>query len=90
VWLVSPEYRGPVLIRGRQLDGSHELRFGSSGTPTLPAELRIGSEAGLRPDGPAAGWRDWPDYTIVPAPGCYAYQVDGLGFTQIIAFEITR
>jgi hypothetical protein len=82
VWLIAPEHPGPVLVRGRQLDGPHEVRF----SERFAAELRIGANDGLR-DG-AGGWRDWPNYTIVPAPGCYAYQIDGPGFSTHIVFEV--
>lgn len=27
LWFVYPGYSGPVLVRGRQLDGPNELRF---------------------------------------------------------------
>ena len=31
LWFVSPSYRGPVLIRGRRLDGSSWVRFDNEG-----------------------------------------------------------
>jgi hypothetical protein len=30
---------------------------------------------------------DLPAVTIVSGPGCYAYQVDGIGFTATIIFR---
>jgi len=30
MWLATPQYRGPVLIRGRQLDGPHKVFMGQS------------------------------------------------------------
>jgi hypothetical protein len=81
LWLADPTYRGPVLIRGKQLDGPHVLRFGEGPHPTAELQLPPG-------DGRAAttapGWSNWPTYTRVRAPGCYAYQVDGLDFSEII------
>lgn len=35
--------------------------------------------------GQGAGGR--PSFTRVREPGCYAYQVDGLGFSYVIVFE---
>lgn len=76
LWMVDPAYRGPVLVRGRQLDGPNELRFDRGVLP--PRELRISPR-------PAPSSR--PSYTRLRAPGCYAYQVDGLGFSYTITFE---
>src|ERR1700686_2401682 len=39
LWLTSPHYRGPLLIRGHQLDGPNELRFDMGASP--PLEIRI-------------------------------------------------
>jgi hypothetical protein len=32
-------------------------------------------------------WRYGPSFTIVPGPGCYAFQVDGVNVTKVIVFE---
>jgi hypothetical protein len=80
LWYFPPAVRGPVLIRGHQLDGPNELRFDRGALP--PAELTF-TAAGYDP----GGWSGQPSYTRVRAAGCYAYQVDGAGFTEIIVFE---
>jgi len=69
LWAVDPTVQGPVLIRGRRLDAPGELAFEDPAQPelvlnTTPYEGQIG------------GWRDYPSYTRLRAPGCYAYQVD--------------
>jgi hypothetical protein len=81
LWVADPRYAGPALIRGRQIDGSDELRFEWGSEPA--AELWFTELNGTTDD----GWRDQPSYTRVRAPGCYAYQVDGLDFTEVIVFE---
>ena len=81
LWVVDPAYRGPVLIRGRRLDGPEELRFDSRAP--LQRELRIDAIPSIA----AAAARDHPSFTRVRGPGCYAYQVDGLSFSYPIAFE---
>lgn len=86
LWVSRPEYMGPILIRGRQIDGPNALLFGSSltGQDLLPElELPAGS-GGSNPH----GWGNWPSYTMPRAPGCYAYQVDGLSFTEAIMFRV--
>jgi hypothetical protein len=81
LWAVdTPHYSGVVLIRGHQLDGLNELRFDNGDMP--PTELRITPFPGT-PD----GWTGQPSYTRVRAPGCYAYQIDGLTFSKHIIFE---
>jgi hypothetical protein len=78
LWTV-PHYRGPYIVRGRQLDGPGMLRFdqGPNWSGKLHQELRlVGPYADLNP---AA--------TFLRGPGCYAYQVDGRGFSYTIVFQ---
>jgi hypothetical protein len=78
LWTV-PRYNGPYIVRGRQLDGPNILEFdqGPQWTDKLHDELRlVGPYSDLNP---AA--------TYLRTPGCYAYQVDGRGFSYVIVFE---
>lgn len=87
-WLANPTYQGPLLIRGRQIDGPNTLQFAIQ--PGAKAgELRLGP-GGVRSAeaNDSSGWRFWKTYTVAPAPGCYAYQVDGEGFSQTIVFQV--
>lgn len=87
--LANASYQGPLLIRGRQLDGPSALAFASNGNPRQPLpELTLGAAGPTRAVSDAAGWRDWQVYTIAPAPGCYAYQIDGESFSETIVFQI--
>jgi hypothetical protein len=73
-WIVDPDRRPSVfLIRGRQLDGSVELRFGLGLHP--PALMWL--------NGPG----DHPSTTRLRASGCYAYQIDSFKFSKLIVFE---
>lgn len=83
LWIVAATYRGPVLIRGRQVDGPEELRFNDGMNP--PAELPLPAVSAETRT--TDGWRDVPSYTRLRAPGCYAYQVDGQGFREVIIFQ---
>lgn len=79
LWVASPGYAGPALIRGHQIDGLNEVRFERGADP--PAELRFdGADLG-------EGWRHEPSYTRIRAPGCYAYQFDGIGLIGVVVFE---
>ncbi len=82
-FFTSPAYQGPVLIRAQRLDRSGPIALGP--TPTEAAPLLV-------PSGPAAnelaGWREFPYSTFVKAPGCYAWQVDGRMFSEIIVVRM--
>lgn len=95
IWVVDPSYTGALLLRGGQLDGTHQLRFdhylGAIGhsdnalDDTRPyADLAYpaaASTAGSRP-----GIRTYPSAVRLQAPGCYAIQVDGTTFSARIVF----
>lgn len=72
------KYRGRLLIRGRQLDGPHRLWFQLGVPGPIVKELR-------RPATHAP--LDMPSETVLSRPGCYAWQVDGKGFSEVITFE---
>jgi hypothetical protein len=76
LWFVRPRYRGPVLVRGRRLDGPGLVRFGRGVMPA--AELRL-----------PAGTGEQPSFTRLRSLGCYAYQIDGVGFSRVIVFRAT-
>jgi hypothetical protein len=79
LWAVDPAAAGPVLVRGRRLDGPGAVAFED---PVI-AELLI--EADDR-EGLGGGWRDYPSYTRLRVPGCYAFQVDSASGTWSIVF----
>lgn len=91
LWVIKPPYRGPVLIRGGRLDGSSPMRFNGGldqqdyldfSDQGLLSELRL--TGAIDYDSP---WPGWTTYTRLQAPGCYAYQVDGLTFSYLITFK---
>jgi hypothetical protein len=94
VWVSRPSYEGPVLARGGRLDRPGGLGFGSRGRPRKALRLPAGSwpQARTPPRGrgerPPKGWRVTAVPTRIRAPGCYAFQVDGLGFSYVLAFGV--
>jgi len=82
LWIARPGFQGIALIRGRQLDGPNELRFGEGISPS--ADMRLDASSG---GSAPAGWHNWPSYTRLKVGGCYAYQVDGLDFSYTIVFQ---
>jgi hypothetical protein len=86
IWIAPVALQGPVLVRGRQLDGQNILKF-SSIFPAKFRELRLrfrGVEFGG-----SGGWQEaaGPRYTLIHAPGCYGLQVDGSSFSKVLVFE---
>jgi hypothetical protein len=87
LWLSNPDYSGPALIRGYQLDGTNELRFMDGADP--PSELQFPVETSVSSPELEPGWRQLGSETRVRAPGCYAYQIDGLNFSEVIVFQFS-
>jgi hypothetical protein len=81
LWFARPSYHGGALIRGRQLNGASPIRFGESPSLTDPY-----LSAGPTANGDK-GFREWPGATWIRAPGCYAWQIDGLDFSEVIVFK---
>lgn len=93
IWFIRPPYLGPILVRGRLLNGPQTLRF-SGGyaqlyyngdpweAPTSPELLLLGS---TQYDYPPIGWGV---YSFARVPGCYVYQVDGLDFSGYFIFQV--
>lgn len=87
-WVSNDDYHGPALIRGRQLDGPNELRFAGDGDVTGPvAELRFPIATNAYASNLPEGWRFQPSAVGFRAPGCYAFQIDGINFTRMIVFR---
>ncbi len=85
LWAAQPHFQGQALIRGHQLGGTNELRFsdGGAGSPAEPELHFVADGSGAN----SSGWNTLATYTRVRAPGCYAYQVDGASFSEVVAFQ---
>jgi hypothetical protein len=83
-WIAAASYRGPVLIRGRRIDGVGAVGFGEGRVPNDELQLL---QSGQQVPKPPGGGRAWMSFTRVRATGCYAYQVDGTSFSRVIVFR---
>ncbi len=85
LWVSRPSYNGPLLIRGRQLDGLHAVGFGQDLVPFAEQQLPPGTGAGA----PLSqnGWRNWPSTARLRSAGCYGWQIDGTDFSEVIVFH---
>ena len=82
MWAIDPRYVGPVLVRGRQLDGTDVLKL-EKGEPGFSDYTRAHPTTELH----ESGGYIHPSVTRVQTLGCYAYQVDGIGFSYSIVFR---
>lgn len=82
VWFSEPRYQGPFLVRIRRLDGA-----GPAGLLENPALTSF-----YQPPGPTLngtdGYREVTGATWVKTPGCIAWQVDGLSFSNVIVMRL--
>jgi hypothetical protein len=83
-WMVPGGYTGPLLIRGGMLGGGGAIGFG---TGTVPYDELQLLDAGRGAPRVVAGGRAWITYSRVRAGGCYGYQVDGTGFSEMVVFR---
>lgn len=94
VWTRDPQYTGPIVIRGRQLNGPESLRFQMMGVGPSPdlahSSLHVPAyTTGNRRDTRNSDW--WEEimtWAVVRTPGCYGVQIDGVGFSTTIVFEV--
>jgi len=82
MWAIDPRYVGPLLVRGRQLDGTDILKF-EKGEPGFSPSTSAHPTTELH----ESGGYIHPSVTRVRTLGCYAYQVDGIGFSYSIVFR---
>jgi hypothetical protein len=86
-WMLADGAHGPVLFRGGRVGGSGKLTF--SGTPADPSEVGVSLTSGGGVTGTFyervidRGTQD--AFYVYPATkGCYAIQVDGPSFEDVI------
>jgi hypothetical protein len=81
LWALAPDYDGPVVITGHQIDGPHRLRFNASG--------RVQQQLMRLRFGPVPEHHDWrygPSSTLIRAPGCYTFELRRREIMEFITF----
>lgn len=81
LWFSAPSYQGPWIVRGGELGGTSPVIFGEEPAVSQLVVPPIQTLNG------ANGYREAPGGTYVRAPGCYAWQVDGVGFSYLLVFR---
>lgn len=86
LWFAMPRYSGPFVVRGSRLGkrAPIEVRPGGSGLSAGTGPLTVGRGNTLNTQD---GYRTVPGSTWIRSPGCYAWQVDGRGFSEVIVVD---
>jgi hypothetical protein len=91
LWLSDETYDGPAIIRAARVDGQGDVYFGAAPVQGYDQDwvstLRLPID-GWVDGGAPSGWREWNTGSAFAEPGCYAYQIDGQSFTEIIVIDI--
>lgn len=88
LWLSDDSYAREALVRGGSVDQKGEMIFWTVGGG-YDSALRLTVEPWVSGGSPS-GWREWNGGAFFTEPGCYAYQIDGEGFTDVVVVEATR
>jgi hypothetical protein len=83
LWVSDPQYQGPFLVRIRRLDGS-----GPAGVLEDPTVTSFFVPNGPTWNSQPGGYRAITGATWVKTPGCVAWQVDGLNFSNVIVIQL--
>ena len=82
---VHNSLHGLVLVRGRQLDGPHEIRFGLGEMPNTELLFRTPADSRINLDQSSLPFTF--DTIRLFEPGCYAIQVDSEQGSDVIVFR---
>ena len=87
-WMISRPYGGPILVRGARIGRRGQVRFAYGyGDHLRELDWPAGADQAPAPD---PNFRFLASATSFRAPGCYAYQIDGTSFSEIIVVRVPR
>ena len=93
LWAIPIDLAGPVLIRGRQLDGGGTVTF-AVGDNALANDLVLDSSTaasisknGVTTKSLDGGWYGIPTSSSFTAAGCYGFQIDSAHGSDIVIFS---
>jgi len=89
LWFSMPGNDGPFVVRAKQLNGTGRIEVQPSGGGLTPGSGPLVVPAGPSLN-PRDGYRTVPGSTWVTSPGCYAWQVDGPNFSEIIVADLVH
>jgi hypothetical protein len=83
--LVDPKYRGPLLIRIRQIDGAGTAQLSGDGLQALSD-----GSFGLPQTSSPPYWGTWYGPLTPSTPGCYGIQLDGTSFSDVVVIQVEK
>jgi hypothetical protein len=86
LWIAMPGYSGPFVVRAARLGARGPIEVQPGGTGLGPGSSRLIVAAGPTSN-TLDGYRTVPGSTWVKSPGCYAWQIDGRGFSNIVVVD---
>ena len=89
LWTNGQDYTRPALVRGDRIDGPGSIKFEQDIDiePFGPSLVGEPNEMHFARGGPPGGSSWSAAITLNGGPGCYAFQIDGEGFTEHIVVE---
>jgi hypothetical protein len=85
LWFSMPAYQGPFMVRAVRLGRPGPVSLAGTPPAMTPLVVPPGPTIGTVPLGDGRpGYRKVQSVLWVRTPGCYAWQVDGLTFSEII------
>lgn len=90
-WLIGPDYRQRIVLRGSALAGGAPLWFqiGGNQPPTTTPLLNPQQPEAEFPGEPP-GWAFFPSYMFIPRAGCYVVEASWPGGMWRLAFAAGR
>lgn len=86
-WFSVPGYQGPFVIRATRLGRPGPVAQGGMPPVIAPLVVPPGPTITTVPLSGRPGYREVITVLSVRSPGCYAWQVDGLRFSEIIVIR---
>ena len=87
LWFATHAYRGPFAVRAARIGTQGPIEVRPDGSGLGPGSGPLVVPAGPTPNS-QGGYRTVPGSTWVKSPGCYAWQVDGRGFSEVIVVNV--
>jgi hypothetical protein len=87
LWFAEPGYDGPFVVRASRLGTTSPVEDTPGATGLDPGSGPLAVPAGATAN-TEAGYRTVPGSTWVRSPGCYGWQVDGTGFSEVIVADV--
>jgi len=86
LWFSVPGYDGPFVVRAKRLGASGPIRVQPGDSGTVPGSGPLVVPAGSTIN-TQDGYRTVPGSSWVTSSGCYAWQIDGQNFSEVITVD---